>query len=885
MIKYIKLPTQFFICICLFVSQSVIADDIPIPTEPLLGNQKKIKSSKLHGNLQKLQADWITHQSNRQAGAFVPPDPAIPIKQEFVVVDIVVLDNTDALQAKLQALGMRNLSVYGRIISGEIPISSLDKAAALKELRSIRSAYSQTRVGDVTSQGDAAMTSDLVKTQLGIDGSGVTIGTLSDSYNCLGGASTDVTSGDLPVGVTVLDDTACPGTDEGRAMMQLITDVAPGAGQAFHTASNGQADFANGILELANTAGANVIVDDVFYFAEPFFQDGIIAQAINQVVASGVSYFSSAGNSAANSYESQFRSSGSSVLFAGSDAHDFDPGAGVDVFQEVTVPLGATVRISMQWDQPFASVSGAGSTNDIDIALLNASGTTIVAESVDGNVNKDPLEILIFENTTASTSFNLVIEKFSGSAPLLMKYISFSGLSISEYNTASSTVVGHANASQVISVGAAFYQDTPAFGTNPPVLEPFSSMGGTPILFDIAGNPVNLVRNKPDIVAPDGTNTTFFGSDVEPDGFPNFFGTSAAAPHAAAAAALMLEFDNTFTPSDIISRLESTAIDMDGSGFDFKTGHGLIDVEAALAVVSAPAAATLISPSGMFTGSTPTYTWNAVSNSTWYYLWVNDTTGTPIKTWYTAAQAGCTSGMGTCSVTPSTALSIGNAKWWIQTWNSTATGPWSAAMNFSVTTRPPAVTLISPTGMITDTTPTYSWNAVSNSSWYYLWVNDSTGTPIKTWYTAAQVGCTSGTGVCSVTPSVALANGNATWWIQTWNSVATGPWSSAMNFNVAATPPAATLISPTGTIADTTPTYNWNAVSNSSWYYLWVNDSTGTPIKTWYTAAQVGCASGTGTCSVTPSTALANGNATWWIQTWNTIATGPWSAAMTFTIN
>jgi hypothetical protein len=82
----------------------------------------------------------------------------------------------------------------------------------------------------------------------------------------------------------VLDDSACPtAIDEGRAMMQLITDLAPGADQAFHTAFGGQAAFAQGILDLAN-AGCRIIVDDILYLAEPMFQDGIIAQTVNAVV-------------------------------------------------------------------------------------------------------------------------------------------------------------------------------------------------------------------------------------------------------------------------------------------------------------------------------------------------------------------------------------------------------------------------------------------------------------------------------------------------------------------------------------------------------------------------------------------------------------------------
>jgi hypothetical protein len=137
-----------------------------------------------------------------------------------------------------------------------------------------------------------------------------------------------------------------------------------------------------------------------------------------------------------------------------------------------------------------------------------------------------------------------------------------------------------------------------------------------------------------------------------------------------------------------------------------------------------------------------------------------------------------------------------------------------------------------------------------------------------------------------VTPATAL-QGACQWWIQTWNDAGYGPWSDGMNFTVGGPPGPATLISPSGSISTTAPTYTWNAVSSATWYYLWVNDSTTAAgkIKTWYTAAQAGCASGSGTCSVTPSTVLAQGACQWWIQTWNDAGYGPWSSGMSFYVS
>jgi hypothetical protein len=226
----------------------------------------------------------------------------------------------------------------------------------------------------------------------------------------------------------------------------------------------------------------------------------------------------------------------------------------------------------------------------------------------------------------------------------------------------------------------------------------------------------------------------------------------------------------------------------------------------------------------------------------------------------------------------------GTYQYWAIVWTDSAVSDWAGPTYFAV--GPPAASLVSPSGTISTNTPTFTWNAVTTATWYYLWVNDAASSPkIQQWYTAAQAGCASGTGTCSVTSPSVLAQGAARWWIQTWNSAAYGPWSDGMPFTVSGSlPGAATLVLPSGAISTRNPTYTWNAVPNATWYYLWVNDSTGTQIATWYAAAQAGCASGTGTCSVTPSVALASGSAQWWIQTWNSAGYGPWSDGMAFTV-
>ena len=125
------------------------------------------------------------------------------------------------------------------MVSATVPAHAIPHLGNLSSLQLARPSYWRPTLASVTSQGDAAMRSDISRAAFDIDGTGVMVGTLSDSYNCQGEAAAGVASGDLPAGVTVLLEGPCPATDEGQGMMEIIHDVAPGATQAFHTAFQG----------------------------------------------------------------------------------------------------------------------------------------------------------------------------------------------------------------------------------------------------------------------------------------------------------------------------------------------------------------------------------------------------------------------------------------------------------------------------------------------------------------------------------------------------------------------------------------------------------------------------------------------------------------------
>ena len=601
-------PGYFSLLLVAIIAVAVIVT----PVETVGQHASATKSGlaqKLSTNLIDLSREYESYLAQPLKATKQPfnaTSPTIVADPQYVVIDALPMTSATILQSQLQTIGAVNVVTYRSTVSAKVPLHAIGQLAGLSELRFARPYMMVTWAGATTSQGDQSQRSDAARSTYGIDGTGVTVGVLSDSYDCPGHittASQDVVSDDLPSGVNVLLD-LCPRSDEGRAMMQIIHDVAPGASLSFRTAATGEAAFASGIGLLA-ASGADIIVDDVFYFSEPMFQDGIVAQAADAAVASGVAYFSAAGNAADAAYESTFRNSGI-VGPNGGLLHDFDPGPGTVTAQPITVPVGVGMTLVLQWNQPFFAVSGTpGASTDVDIFLTGSNGSTILARSENSNIGNDPVEAFFFNNTGAQqgtdSRYFLKIENFSGPDPDLIKYMYVDqggGVTVDQFPTFGGTAYGHSAAAGAASVGAAAYAETPAFGVSPPLVEPFSSTGDVPIFFQVDGTPINPpeLRLKPEIVAPDRVNTTFFGNDVEPDGFPNFGGTSAAAPHAAGAAALLLQFDNTLTPAQIYAALEDSTIDMLDAGFDFASGHGLIRVDSAIsALANQPPALTTIS--------------------------------------------------------------------------------------------------------------------------------------------------------------------------------------------------------------------------------------------------------------------------------------------------
>jgi subtilisin family serine protease len=511
----------------------------------------------------------------------------------------------------LTSKGLSDIVSYEDFINADIEVSKINLLEEITSIMMVKPVYKPTlNSGAVQSQADKAIRADIARNNFGVNGHGIKIGILSDSYNALGGAVAGVNAGELPgIGnpagfvkpVVVLKDLSISQNpnliDEGRGMAEIVHDVAPGAEIYFYTAFDGEADFANGIRALAN-AGCKIIVDDVTYFAEPYFQDGILARAVEDVTNQGVSYFTSAGNSSSRSYEFGFKpfnfaNAGETPQFL----HNFnsDPSNPIDNLP-IFCPTGNVGVITLQWTQPFKSISGGfGARTDLDIFILD-NNFNVIASNIFNDIGTDPVTQVAFQNNTQSPVLRVVILKRSGINVQKIKMVFNRGIRLFSdlQNTPglfSSTITGQANARSAITVGAANYQNTIAFGSPTNIIQEFSSKGGLDVLFNRFGGRTFERRFKPEIVAADNGNTSFFGIDNDGDGLPNFDGTSASAPHAAAVAALCLEASNCFqlSPFYVKSAFILNAADMDDPetpgfdfGFDFKTGNGFINAEGIL---------------------------------------------------------------------------------------------------------------------------------------------------------------------------------------------------------------------------------------------------------------------------------------------------------------
>lgn len=534
---------------------------------------------------------------------------SIPASDSGITVEITVDQDVDIDQIAALA-AIQHVSPDGSVTA----VVSPDRLAALGELDGVRYVREAIRpltnaacpTGATVSEGLATLKADLARAAYGVDGDGVTVGIISDSYDRTGGAATDVTAGELPgpgnpcgngTAVGVLAD-AAGRVDEGRAMAQIVHDIAPKATILFADYGSSEAQLAQRIRDLA-AQGADVIVDDVTYFTEPMFQDGVIAKAVSDVTAQGVSYVSSSGNSNQRlggrnigSYTAQaYRPAPCPAAIEGYDfygqqpgqidCHDFDPGGGTDT--DWSLGTLGDISVVLGWNEPQHGV-----TTDLDLCVIDSATGQVVGCGMDDNTAQgQPFEWM---STAVSGNAQIVVVRWGRSGTPALRTIVVDGTVTSTDRPSGAggdvvgpTAYGHNVSRDAISVAAHPYDSAGS-------IEPYSAAGPSTVCWAPVDGPAPAAplpgcqSSTVDLTGPDGVRTSFFGSN-DGSGF-RFWGTSAAAPHVAATAALLRQLAPCSTPSAVLDALRTTARPITGVSQDAQ-GAGIVDANAAAGALEA----------------------------------------------------------------------------------------------------------------------------------------------------------------------------------------------------------------------------------------------------------------------------------------------------------
>ena len=256
------------------------------------------------------------------------------------------------------------------------------------------------------------------------------------------------------------------------------------------------------------------------------------------------------------------------------------------------MPGGGTLTCILQWNDPFG-----GAADDYDLVLLDAD-LNVVAESIDPQVGaQDPIEAVAVVNQTDTDQLaNVLVQRFAG-APRRLELFCL-GAAAMEHGTATGSIFGHAALSSVVAVGAMNVHDPGLDG-----VEAFSSHGPARIDF-----PRLEIRAKPDLVAFDGVAISNAGGFPACPPFCAFFGTSAAAPHSAGIAALLLDQDPTLTPAEVQAALTRGAVDIGPPGFDDASGFGRIDALASAETSTSSTTTSTTRPTSTTTSTSSTTT-------------------------------------------------------------------------------------------------------------------------------------------------------------------------------------------------------------------------------------------------------------------------------------
>jgi len=466
-------------------------------------------------------------------------------------------------------------------------------------------------------EGDAWHRADVAKTAYGVKGAGVKVCVMSDSIdNGQGALASARGSHDIPAEPQFkpIAGQEGSGKGEGLAMLEIVHKVAPDANLGFATGNVDLATQQQNINKLV-TDGCKIIVDDITNPLDAPFQDSAVARLINaNTTNKGVLFISSAGNQGNSKagtsgvWEGDFNDGGTVPSFFGdrSKVHQF-PIVGTQQTTQVAKITARTKKIWLYWSDAWypgpntvrnsyvirvhsPRLAGTGTrwvdpsyvVQITDRPAVQLDAATVPDLTCDGSTKSEDNCFEVGDWVAITKEDVLVNGAAQPSASRFLRLYTEGGKI--DVGT-DGTVSGRNAAKNVVSV-VAVKPPTGSVFTSASLVEPGSSDGPRQIFYDATNKAITNsvlagggeVLDKPDLAAANRVTTTLPpGTTLNP-----FEGSSAAAPHVAGIAALVLSYQPNLTPGQVREILIGSAIDLYGNGFDGLSGYGIPMADKAL---------------------------------------------------------------------------------------------------------------------------------------------------------------------------------------------------------------------------------------------------------------------------------------------------------------
>jgi subtilisin family serine protease len=376
----------------------------------------------------------------------------------------------------------------------------------------------------------------------GFTGKGVKVGVLDLGF----AGYEELLNRELPAQVTVEifgDDEAFAEDPHGTACAEIVHEMAPDAELylAYYDGTDLSMALAirwlveQGVDIITNSTGSNGLT--------PMDGTGLIAELVDEVKAEGIFWVNAAGNEATSHYRGRYSDAD------GDNVHEFLPDTQLLPF--IPYGPGYETTIILSWND-WQNVD-----QDYDLMLLDEDGNVLLesADAQGGQEGELPIEGFLYEFEDDEI-YMLSIENYDGEARGDVTFDLFihNGEMHPDFVVPEGSLSNPADARGAFAVGAVHWADD--------ALENYSSNG-----------PTADGRIKPDLAAPSVVDSASYMPEA-------FNGTSAAAPHVAGAAALVLEAFPDYSPDQLAAFLQERAIDLGPPGQDNAFGVGRLNLGA-----------------------------------------------------------------------------------------------------------------------------------------------------------------------------------------------------------------------------------------------------------------------------------------------------------------